>query len=198
MGKKKEVASKKPSCQTILTDEHKQKLLKMSEISLWLDDYDDIFSDFDPRHYSQRALSDDFLGEAKRASRDKTSGTIELKFLVPSHKRNRRHEGLIKKRLREHFTKHFNMIDNERKSIIRQGFIFTWLGVILMFITTYIMVHNIEKGMLVSFLIILMEPAGWFLLWEGLNLIIFESKRIRPELEFYKKMSQCRIDFLPY
>ena len=49
-------------------------LLKKSEISLSLDNYDDIFSDFDPRPFSQRALSDDFLIEAKKASRDKVSG----------------------------------------------------------------------------------------------------------------------------
>ena len=34
----------------------KQKLLEISEISLLLDSYDDIFSDFDQRPYAQRAL----------------------------------------------------------------------------------------------------------------------------------------------
>jgi len=36
---------------------HKKKLLQLSEISLIIDTYDDIFSDFDPRPYSQRALA---------------------------------------------------------------------------------------------------------------------------------------------
>ena len=35
----------------------KQDLLSKGEISILLDTYDDIFSDFDPRPYSQRALS---------------------------------------------------------------------------------------------------------------------------------------------
>ena len=61
---------------------HKKKLLQLSEISLIIDTYDDIFSDFDPRPYSQRALSDDFLLEARKASKDKVSGTFELNFLV--------------------------------------------------------------------------------------------------------------------
>ena len=33
-------------------------------VSLWLDTYEDIFSDFDPRPYGQRALSEDFVAEA--------------------------------------------------------------------------------------------------------------------------------------
>lgn len=35
-------------------------------ISLWIDSYDDIFSDFDPRHFSLRNISDDFLYEVKK------------------------------------------------------------------------------------------------------------------------------------
>ncbi len=81
----------------------KEKLLRMSEISLWLDHYDDIFSNFDPRPYSQKALSDDFLLETKRASRDKVSGQIELKFLVKAEMRNKKQENLIRRRLKEHF-----------------------------------------------------------------------------------------------
>ena len=45
------------------TKEETEKLLQQSEISLLLDSYDDIFSDFDPRPYNQRALSQDFLAE---------------------------------------------------------------------------------------------------------------------------------------
>ena len=37
-------------------------------ISLWIDSYDDIFSDFDPRPFSARNISDDFLYEVKKTS----------------------------------------------------------------------------------------------------------------------------------
>ena len=41
------------------------------DIPLVLDSYDDIFSDFDPRPYSERAMSGDFLLECKKASAEK-------------------------------------------------------------------------------------------------------------------------------
>lgn len=48
-----------------------KEIIDKAEISLVLDTYDDIFSDFDPRPYGERALSSDFLDEAKKAARDK-------------------------------------------------------------------------------------------------------------------------------
>ncbi len=179
-------------------DDITKKILQMSEISLIIDNYDDIFSDFDPRPYSQRALSDDFLIEAKKASKDKISGKIELKFLIPSTSRNKYQEMIIKKRLRDHFNKHFDLLTKETFNIIKQGTLFVMLGIIIMIVTTYILFTYTQKTMFTSFLIVLLEPAGWFLLWEGLNQIIFESKRTKPDLEFYKKMSKCEVTFLSY
>lgn len=177
--------------------EEKHELLRMSEIGLWLDTYDDIFSDFDPRPYSQRALSDDFLNEARKASRGKATGSIEIKFLIPKMQRSIPHEQTIKRRLREHFTRHFNSLNNDRKKTIREGTLFVAFGIVTMFITTLIMFEQ-DKSLLLNFLIILLEPAGWFLFWEGLNQAIFSSRKIRPELDFYEKMTRCEITFNEY
>jgi len=46
------------------------------------------------------------------------------------------------------------------------------------------------------FLLILFEPAGWFFFWEGLDQVVFESKKTKPDLEFYEKMAKSDIYFL--
>ena len=178
--------------------EEKRKLLQMSEISLWIDSYDEIFSDFDPRPYSQRALSDDFLLEAKKASRDNVSGKIELKFLVPKDKRGTADEATIKKRLREHFKKHYTVLKKQQRRIFRLGVFFITAGILLMFSASFVMFQKFENSLWINFLIILMEPAGWFFFWEGLGQVIFETKKQKPEVTFYGKMSKCDIEFLPY
>jgi len=175
----------------------KKELLKQSEISLMLDTYDDIFSDFDPRPYSERALSDDFLIEAKKASRDKTTG-IELKFLIPKTERNLINEILIKRRLREHFKKHVSSLLAERGKIRRQGLLFCFIGTILMLTASFLFFKSLEKSFITSFLITLLEPASWFLFWEGLNQAIFESRKSSSDLDFYRKMSKCDINFYAY
>ena len=178
--------------------EGERKLLEMSEISLWLDNYDDIFSDFDPRPYSQRALSEDFLGEAKRASRDKVGGAIELKLLLAEKHRDKNTEKTIKKRLKEHFKRHHDLLEKEKAGTIKKGLIFGAVGVIMMFIATYILVNYGQTNVLESFIIILLEPAGWYFLWSGLDLITLKSKAITPDLDFYEKMVDSSTEFVSY
>jgi hypothetical protein len=177
-------------------EKEKVKLLQMSEISLWLDAYDDIFSDFDPRPYAQRALSDDFLSEAKRASKEKISGQIELKFLVPKNIKNLELENIIKKRLREHFKKHSQVLHNEVKEIRKGGIMLFFLGAPLTMLATYL--STLEKSILVSFFVVLLEPAGWFTTWEGLARILSAKSQKGADIDFYDKMTKCEILFIPY
>ncbi len=179
-------------------EERREKLQKMSTISLWLDGYDDIFSDFDQRPTSQRSLSDDFLYEAKKASKDKTSGKIELNLLLDKCKRNMYTENVIKRRLRQHFNKHFKMLHRDMDAIVRKGLLFVLSGIVVMLAASFVLFEFPEGNFMTSFLIVLLEPAGWFLFWEGLHMILFDRKKVKPDLDFYEKMSKCEIYFLSY
>ncbi|MEM4260337.1 MAG: hypothetical protein QXG00_03805 [Candidatus Woesearchaeota archaeon] len=175
----------------------KQKLLKQSEISLLLDHYDDIFSDFDPRHYSERALSDDFLNEVRRASRDKPSGKLLLKFMVPKQNRNFLQEYVIKKRLRDHFKKHHQLLLEEIKDIKKKGLnIIAW-GTSLMLIAGFI--NSLPNlSFFHHLLLTITEPAGWFLWWTGLDQFYYTVKQKKPELVFYEKFETAEISFTSY
>jgi len=181
----------------LVSEEEKHRLLQMSEISLWLDTYDDIFSDFDPRPFSERALSDDFLNESKKAAKEKTSGTIDLKFLIPSAKHDTKLEEVIKKRLHEHFRKNHTQLANEKKRLKRQGVLMVAVGFALMMVSTYIRTASSED-FLGQFLIVLLEPSGWFITWFGMDELFYGSNQKKADLEFYAKMSRCDIHFLPY
>ncbi len=178
--------------------DQKKEILKLSQISLWVDNYDDFFSDFDPRPYSQRTLSDDFVSEARKSSKETKKGNIELKLLVPKDIRNRAKERVIRRRLREYFKKRHEFLDKKRKEVIKQGSFFISLGVILMFFTTFVLFKYWQVDFFLTFLSVIAEPAGWFLFWEGLNLVIFDVKEKGPELEFNQKMSKSVITFLSY
>lgn len=174
----------------------KQEYSYKSKISLQLSSYDSIFSDFDPRPTSERALSDDFLSEAKKASIDKEEN-IELSFLIPRSQRRSSEEAIIKKRLKEHFKKHFKIITLEKQKIRKEGFFLCIIGIILMLIATFV-IYSGKKTLLYSFLIVLLEPSGWFSFWEGLHSIVFKPREKNPELNFYKKMSLSLISFESY
>ena len=174
------------------------EVLKMSEISLWLENYDYLFSDFDPREYSEKALSDDFLAELKRASKDKPTGEIDISFLISKSERDRRIEPIIKKRLNKHFHNHYNFLNNEKNKVIGNGVLFTLAGTLVMVIATFILVRYESLNFAVRFFTMLSEPGGWFLFWEGLNLSVFEWKNKKPDLDFYKKLIKSKIEFYDY
>lgn len=168
--------------------------LREGNISLILDSYDDIFSDFDPRPYTHKALSDDFLAECKRASVDKKK-EFELRFMVPKHKRKTNDEYEVRKRLRNHFQKHFKEKEKEIKEIKRDGLIWFFIGAIVMIAATFLYKY---EGFLFNLLFIIAEPAGWFFFWEGLGKIFKDAGQKKPNYEFYKKMSKANIYFLDY
>ena len=198
---KKEAEAKKESgdklSSKINIGEETQKILQMSEISLWLDNYDDIFSDFDPRPYSLRSLSDDFLLEAKKASRDKDANRLELRFLISQEHRDPKAEATIKKRLRDHFTKHSNQLEKDMTKVRNQAIITLLLGVILMLVASYLDSLNLNF-FAARFLFVLLEPTGWFLTWFALDRIFYSPELKKAEYEFYKKMVKCEIMFISY
>jgi len=175
-----------------LIDSNSQDVMH-ANIPLVINSYEDIFSSFDPRTYDKRALSDDFIIECKKAARDKGEFGVELVLSMPGGKRNLNHEFEIKKRLREHFHKHFLEKERELRKIKGEGVIWVILGIIINVIVVTGLL-NFGSNILKTFLGIFEVPS-WFFIWEGLGKIFLESRRLEPDYVFYKKMSSGHILF---
>ena len=168
--------------------------MKDKDISLSLDSYDDLFSDFDSRPYAEKALSHDFIQECKNASLDKKYN-FELKLSLPKGKRNYETENVIKKRLKGHFQKHANQTREEIKKIKREGLIWFLLGAVVMVGATFL--YDLNE-FFYRFLLVISEPAGWFLFWEGLDKIFTSAKEKQPDANFHDKMKNASISFNSY
>jgi len=125
--------------------------------------------------------SDDFLKEAKYASREKTSGRIELVFLIPAENRIPELEAVIRKRLHEHFRKHANILEKEVRDIRLQGTRMSLCGFILLAASSYI-IWKSQQSYWSSLLRVLTEPSGWFLSWERPEprCFLIQGKNRRP------------------
>jgi hypothetical protein len=166
------------------------------QINFIIDDYDDLFSDFDSRNYDRKSLSDDFLNECKKASLDKNYEGLELQILLPKKIRQEEKEEIIKGRLKSHFLKHNKMILNEKNKLIKEGWILLILGIIdLAFSTLAHYYFNNNNELILSLFYVIFDPLGILLLWEGIQKLISGPKKIMNELNFYKKMSNARIVF---
>lgn len=175
----------------------KQSLLELAEVSILLDSYDDIFSDFDPSTYSERTLSDDFIFQVKKISGNRSRNKLSLKLLLPANRRNETDEKAIIKRLHSYFKNVHQALESEVKKTKTKGLILTVIGITFMIAASYISFMKPEKYP-VHFLLVLFEPAGWFLLWGGLDLLVYSSKETKKDLDFYLRMTKSEIKFFTY
>ena len=171
--------------------------MQKSAISVHVDRYSFIFSDFDPRPFSQRTLSEDFLREVKRFTLETKTGLLELRFLVPEKQRSQQIEGVIKKRLKEHFKNHALELRKEKHEIVRNGIIVATVGFGALAAATFI-AYSKEISLLKTALLIVLEPVGWFSFWYALDSIFYGLKEKKSESEFNDKMSKAEIVFESY
>ncbi|NMC60134.1 MAG: hypothetical protein GYA51_12260 [Candidatus Methanofastidiosa archaeon] len=181
----------------IESSENTKLILSEKNISLILDSYDDLFSDFDPRPYSARGLSDDFLTECRKAVRGKKpeSQALELRLLVPKYKRKITKENMIKKRIKEFFMNQAKEKQRDLNLIRKEGVKWFFIGACLSLTSSFLLY---QKGMLSNIILVITEPGGWFSLWTGLDKLFIEPKSKKPELEFYNSMAKMSIKFYSY
>ena len=179
------------------SSDEKKKLLSKSELSIWRDRYEDIFSDFDSRPFTERTLSDDFILEAKKMARENPTGSIELKLLMPEHLRQKNTEDIIIKCLHMHFKRYAHHLKDEMKKARTKGFLLCILGMSIMVTELYLSGFSI-KAFLINAIKVILVPAGWFFTWSGFDHIFYISRRKLSEYDFMIRMGHAEIKFVSF
>lgn len=174
-----------------------KSLSKNEAISIWFDSYEELFSDFDPRSYSKRTLSNDFIDQIKKVAKDLDNKKLTLKLLMLEENRNNTDEKIIIERLHFFFRNNYEQLFKERKKTNIKGITLTIAGVLSMIVSSSISFLKSDLYIL-HLLQILFDPAGWFLLWTGLDFLIYNNRKTKNELGFYFKMTNATIEFGTY
>ena len=53
-----------------------------------------------------------------------------------------------------------------------------------------------SENIFMHILLMIIEPAGWFFVWSGMEIFINTTRKVKQELDFYNKISKCKIIFL--
>jgi hypothetical protein len=169
--------------------------MQEKEISIWLDSYEDIFSDFDPRPYEQRQLSDDFIKEIQRRYLEDPKGRFEVHFILPSSERDLQKEAIVKRRLKEHFK---DMVKKEKETIKNlqlRGYIYIIVGAIILLANTAALFFLEERSIEYQILAVLLVPAGWYGMFTGIGKVIDEPALFIEKKEFYEKFEKANYIF---
>lgn len=171
------------------------ELTENPEISIWIDKYDDVFSDFDSRPYDERALSDDFLSEIKKMVGNHGKNNVTLTFRLMSDERDHHTENIIMNNIRDHFQKLAGEVKEEMNSIRNKGYWMTGGGFALS-IALIFLSASLEEIKYVNHIPMVLEPIAWFTTWTGLDHIFQLSQKGKPTYDFNKKMVNSVIRFL--
>lgn len=52
-----------------------------------------------------------------------------------------------------------------------------------------------KESFAIIFLRILLEPAGWFLLWAAFDFLFYDFNKLKTVRDFYMQLSKAKIDF---
>lgn len=166
------------------------------EITITLDTYDDIFSDFDPRPFSQRELSEDFLKEIQRRYMEDKKGRFEIHFTIPSTERDVKGEAVIKKRLREHFA----FMAKQEEEVIRKtkmrGYAYIIIGSAVLLANVFALFWLQEESFFYQILSIMLVPAGWYGMWTGIEKVIDEPFSAVDRKMIHEKFEKANYVFM--
>lgn len=166
----------------------------MKELELWLDSYDDIYSDFDSRHYVKRRISEDFLHELRTEMKYKEHHASDMVLLLPQHCRDQTSEKIIADSLSDFFSNLFRFHHDKCRKKLSNGILLFVSGISIMLLNSWISYRSAESFPVIG-LRVLLEPAGWFLLWAALDFLFYDFKELKKERDFYKRLSEMHIRF---
>lgn len=174
---------------------HEKRLARSSQVGLSIDSYDDLFSDFDPRSYKERQLSEDFLSELRRFFFDKNPESLDVVFLIPARVRKTATENIIKRRLHIYFHKKNREVAAEVAHIRSRNLAKVAISVLLMVSTGYLATRA-GQVLWMNILKVMVEPASWFLFWTSMEKLIDARRSKARELNYFRRLSECKIVFL--
>lgn len=163
-------------------------------ISFWLDDFDDIYSDFDSRHYTKRRVSEDFLHELAVSLEYNETKATHLALILPSKKRNLEIERNIVSSLFHFFQEQFIRCKEQYRKAMHKGLRMLISGTILMTLN-FVLTYYFKNSLLLSLLRVLAEPGSWFLVWAGLDLLYYDLKIRKKKLLYFHHLTELKVHF---
>jgi hypothetical protein len=173
----------------------KQRLDDINAISIAIDTYDDIFSDFDPRDISQRDLSEDFIIELTRRHRQDMKGKYDVVLVAPRSIEDTAAEKKIISRLNRYFHQKYRRYVKSINELRLRGSIYIALGMAFLLALALLTYYKKLDILMLEIIGIVFMPLGWFGIWEGFSKIVDLPFKLESDTQVYKKLSRAAYKF---
>ena len=166
----------------------------VEEVIIALDNYEEIFDDFDIRDYSSRTISSDFLYELKRRIFN-LRGRIKLILTIPSSLRDKKVEQTIIKRLKQFFILRYEKYLEKKKVLQKKGITYTLVGLLILIAIFFIEIHFSDSSEFFPILTNFLFIPSWFFVWNGLDKLLEVSRQYDRTIAFYNKLVKTKLIF---
>ncbi|MFH1691256.1 MAG: hypothetical protein ABIC68_01600 [Candidatus Omnitrophota bacterium] len=173
----------------------KEQIRDFNEISLAIDSWDDVFSDFDPSPLEHRVLSEDFLLELRKHYRETPRGNYVITIYAPAALKDDVSERLVVKRLKQYFKFRHLTAQKEVNICVKKGVIFVVCGIFFLSSLILIAHYQLLSKLAIDLLSIIFMPLGWFGIWEGFSRIIEPAPFLKQDLGLFSKLSKTLFKF---
>ena len=171
------------------------RIKKIKQISIAIDTWDDVFSDFDPRPIKDRMLSEDFIVELKKRYRETKKGDFVIEILAPVDLCNPNTERSVIQRLKRDFKHRSLQKRKELSKLRRRGTVFVLFGIFFLTALTLLTYYKVVSKLAIEILGIIFMPLGWFGIWEGFSKIVDPSRVSIQEEIIFDILSRAVIKF---
>ena len=173
----------------------KQRLDDINAISIAIDTYDDIFSDFDPRDILDRDLSEDFINELGHRHRQSPKGKYDVVLVAPKAIEDPAAEKKIISRLNRYFHQKYLRYKKTIDDLRVRGGIYVVFGMMLLAALTFLAYYQKLDKLTLELVGIIFMPLGWFGIWEGFSKMIDIPFKLNNDTQVYKRLSKASYKF---
>ncbi len=175
--------------------DHAKGIRNIREMSIVIDSWDDIFSDFDPRPLHQRTLSEDFVSELRKRYMETRKGDFLISIYAPVVLDDPKSEKGVIQRLRKDFKQRSLKRRKELGVIRMRGILFLAFGITSLSFLTLATYFKYYGDLAIELLGIIFMPLGWFGIWEGFSKVVDTSPVITRDVTLFDKLSKAEYHF---
>lgn len=164
-------------------------------IELNLDQYQDLFNDWDGSALDRKELDPELNSFLARASYElPLKDKVEISFNLPLGKKDEKMEADSKATIKNNFRMSLFLIDRNLKESRKKILTYLLMGTVFLIIT-YLMPSEQDYSILFSLMLDGLFIGGWVFLWEAATLFFFKNSELRDKKKRYLRYLNSDIIF---
>ncbi len=165
-------------------------------IEAWLDNYDDIFNEWDPAPFKRRDIDPDLVDFLEACGEDiPLKYPVSIRFMIKPQVRNKAQEASFVAGIHNYFRFSKQSVRKKLSETNRRILLYTLIAIA--FLVIAIASNQVEtENLLVKTAVEGLFIGGWVFLWNAIETVFFDARDIRFRYKFLERFHLADITFV--